>query len=209
MAKFSLNANTVEPGQPRYFSPIPPGPQTVQIINSEIRAIKAKPGQDPDADNGSYLWLEIEVVDGEYERRKLFENLVLNHPNPQTVQIAQQTLREICLACNKPNIEDSEELHNVPFVVDLVVEQDRRNRTLPAGQPPYPPVNRIKAYRPVDAGFVAPVPRAAANGSNGAGHGQGAFTAGMDNGSRMPAAAAAANGAGGGGGGLPWGPRNK
>ena len=213
MAKLgtAFNANEVEPGQPRDFAPMPPGKYMAMIVNSGERQIKPKPGQPEGGDYGSFIALEIEIVGGEFERRKLFENLVLNHSNQQTVQIAQQTLREICLACKKPKIEDSEELHNILFIVDLIVAQDRRNRTLQAGQPQYPPVNQIKSYLPADeeaqaagAGYVP------AGGGNG---GAGATQAGMTNGAAGGQAGAAVMGRPGGaapatGGGLPWGPKN-
>ena len=41
------------------------------------------------AGNGSYLQLEIEILEGQYKGRRLWDRLTLNHPNAVAVQIAQ------------------------------------------------------------------------------------------------------------------------
>jgi hypothetical protein len=173
-----------------------------------MKNIKAKPGQDPDGDYGKYLSVEMEIIEGEFERRKLFENLVLEHPNPQTVQIANQTLAAICLACGKMSIQDSTELHDIPFIGELVVEQDRRNRNVAPGQPPYPPVNRVKAYRAMNLGGEASQQQAkpASALPNGAhGIGGGVSATGGGGGTNFPQTQRGASSSGGAG--LPWNKR--
>lgn len=210
----AFNANDVEPSEKRDFSAMPPDKYTMCIVNSDMRAIKAKPGHDPNGNYGQYLWLEIEVMEGQYERRKLFENLVLEHENPQTVQIAQQKLRDICLACRKPNISDSEELHGIPFIADVVVEQDRRNKNVPQGQPLFPPVNRIKTYSAVGDQAAPQRERASSVGSppDGARGGAGGFAStggpaalGGGGTANTPSGGTAGGGGASGGSGLPWG----
>ena len=153
-----FNAHDVVPGEARDFSAMPPGRYTVQIINSDVRNVKPKSGQDPNGYYGKYVWLEIEVAEGQFERRKLFENLTLDHQNPKTVEIARQRLREICLAVGKPNLQDTSDLHNIMFYVDLIVEPDNRTKSLPVGDPnKLPAVNRIRACHVMDPNAAAAV----------------------------------------------------
>jgi hypothetical protein len=71
---------------------------------------------------GQYLYVEIDVLDGPYKGRKLFDRLNLINANPQTVEIAQRTLSAICHATGRMQVQDSEELHLIPFVADVQVQ---------------------------------------------------------------------------------------
>ena len=84
----TFDATTVEPNKP--LEALPPGRYVVQIVNSEMRPTKDGMGQ--------YLWLELDVLEGEYAGRKLFDRLNLINANPTTVEIAQRTLSAICHA---------------------------------------------------------------------------------------------------------------
>jgi hypothetical protein len=75
--------------------------------------------------------------------------LTLEHPNPQTVEIARAQLKSLAIAVGHPNpdhVEDSEELHGVPIMVNLGVEA--------AGDPKYGDrdglQNTVKGFEPVD-----------------------------------------------------------
>ena len=63
----TFDATAVEPNKP--LEPLPPGRDVVQIVNSEMRPTKDGMGQ--------YLWLELDVLEGEYAGRKLFDRLNL------------------------------------------------------------------------------------------------------------------------------------
>jgi len=114
MAKLNetFDATTVDPNKP--FELLPPGRYVVQIINSELRPTKDGRGQ--------YLWLELDVLEGEYAGRKLFDRLNLINNNPTTVEIAQRTLSAICHAVGKMQVDDSEQLHFIPLVADVKVQ---------------------------------------------------------------------------------------
>jgi hypothetical protein len=168
-----FNANEVEPSQ-RNFSPMTPGKRLVQIVASGMRKVKPKGDQDPNGDYGEYLSLELEVMDGPDARRKHWENLNLNHSDPQTVEISRQRLREICMAVGKPNISDSEELHFIPMVADFYVHKDKKGI--------WPDSNRVRAFLSYDGQAPqqpARMPAAAMAGAGGgAGGGWGAATGG-------------------------------
>ena len=90
MAKLNdtFDASQVDPAKPN--EPLPPGDYPVQIIQSEMRVTKAGTGQ--------YLWLEMEILDGEAKGRKLWDRLNLVNASDQARQIAERTLSAICHA---------------------------------------------------------------------------------------------------------------
>lgn len=129
----TFDATNVEPSKP--IEVLPPGKYVVQIVASEMRATKDGQGQ--------YLWLELDVLDGEYRGRKLFDRLNLVNNNPTTVEIAQRALSAICHATGKMQVQDSEELHLVPLLADVKVQ--------PSKTEGYGPSNSLR-YQPLDQG---------------------------------------------------------
>ncbi len=108
----TFDATTVDPLKPHDV--LPPGRYAVQIVDSEMRVTKDGMGQ--------YLWLELDVLEGEYAGRKLFDRLNLINNNPTAVEIAQRTLSSICHAVGRMQVADSQELHLVPMVADVKVK---------------------------------------------------------------------------------------
>ena len=108
----TFDATTVEPAKP--FELLPPGKYVVQIVASELRPTKDGQGQ--------LLWLELDVLEGPLAGRKVFDRLNLVNPNPQTVEIAQRTLSAICHATGRLQLQDSEELHLIPMLVDVTIQ---------------------------------------------------------------------------------------
>lgn len=157
----TFDASSVEPNKP--FEILPPNRYVVQIVASEMRATKDGQGQ--------YLWLELDVLEGEFQGRKLFDRLNLVNNNPQTVEIAQRTLSAICHAVGKLQVQDSEELHLIPLMADVKVQPPKEGygpsnalRYLALEQPKQsaPAVRAAAPGRPVAAPAkpVSPVPAA-------------------------------------------------
>jgi hypothetical protein len=140
----TFDATGIEPNKP--LEALPPGRYVVQIVNSEMRPTKDGTGQ--------YLWLELDVLEGAFAGRKLFDRLNLVNANPTTVEIAQRTLSAICHAVGKMQVDDSEQLHLIPLIADVKVKPPK------AG---YDASNTMR-YLPLDAGRPQPAspPRAAA-----------------------------------------------
>lgn len=113
MASFghTFDAASIEPSSG--YDVLPPGKYLAQIVASEMRATKDGHGQ--------YLYLEVDVLDGKYAGRKLFDRLNLVNANPDAVQIAQRTLSSICRAVGKPQVSNSEQLHLIPLIADVRV----------------------------------------------------------------------------------------
>lgn len=146
----TFDATTVEPNKP--FEILPPGRYVAQIVASEMRATKDGQGQ--------YLWLELDVLEGEYVGRKLFDRLNLVNNNPTTVEIAQRTLSAICHAVGKLQVQDSEELHSIPLVADVKVQPSKNEGYGPSNTLRYLPLEPAKPQ-------AAPVVPARANAAPG------------------------------------------
>lgn len=109
-----FQANQYEPiGE---MGALPPDWYQVMITESELKGTKGKDGQ--------YLAVTYTVVNNpKFKNRKVFENLNINNKNPATVEIAMRTLAAICQATGKAQIQDSAEVHNIPFEIKLGIER--------------------------------------------------------------------------------------
>lgn len=139
--------NTFDPGaveadERQGLEPMPAGDYNVHIVDSVMKETKS---------GGDMLALTLEVIDGPYEGRKVFDNLNIRNANPVAQSIAHQTLKAICDACGTGPIEDSETLHHRPMVAVLKIEADK------TGQ--YDPRNAVKRYKA--RGGAAPAGKAA------------------------------------------------
>jgi Protein of unknown function (DUF669)/Primase C terminal 2 (PriCT-2) len=102
-----FDASRIEPSQ---FEALPPGRYRVQVTQSEIRPTKDG--------NGSYLWLELDILEGPFAGRKLWDRLNLNNQSAQAVEIAQRQLSALCYAVGKLKVADSSELHLIPLDIN-------------------------------------------------------------------------------------------
>ena len=102
MASFgqTFDASAVAPSTS--YDVLPPGKYLGQIVASEMRPTKDGTGQ--------YLYMEVDILEGQYAGRKLFDRLNLVNANPDTVEIAKRTLSSICRAVGKMQVSNSEQL---------------------------------------------------------------------------------------------------
>ncbi|MDI1286080.1 MAG: DUF669 domain-containing protein [Reyranella sp.] len=138
----TFDATGVDPVKP--LEVLPPGRYPAQIVNSDMRLTKDGMGQ--------YLNLEIDVLEGPCQGRKLFDRLNLVNANSQTVEIAQRTLSAICHATGRLQVQDSEELHLIPFMAVVQVQPPKNG---------YGESNKIR-YQPLNQTAPAPQPAALA-----------------------------------------------
>ena len=103
---------------------------------------------------GQLLWLELDVLEGEYAGRKLFDRLNLVNINPTTIEIAQRTLSAICHATGLMQVDDSEQLHLIPLIADVKV-QPPKNGYAASNTLRYMPLEQTAA-RPVAAPAARP-----------------------------------------------------
>ncbi len=169
MASFgqTFDASAVEPSTG--YDVLPPGKYLGHIVTSEMRVTKAGAGQ--------YLYLELDILEGQYAGRKLFDRLNLINVNPDAVQIAQKTLSSICRAVGKMQVSNSEQLHLIPMTLDVRVRppkgaygESNSVRYLPrggaSGAMPRPAAPATGPTAPVAAQAIAAAPTTspAANG---------------------------------------------
>ena len=113
------------------YSILPAGTYTAAIVSSENKTTKNG--------NGSYLELQLEIIDGQYAGRKVWDRLNLHNPNQTAVEIAMRTLASICKAIGIKTPRDSSELHNKPLSVKVAVREYNGNES-----------NEIKKYMPAE-----------------------------------------------------------
>lgn len=109
-----FNANDVEPNEA--FSALPAGEYDVIILASEMKQTKSGAGK--------YLQLKLQVLNGTYQNRQLFDRLNLVNTSDVAVQIAKGTLSSICRAVGVLTPNDSSELHSKPLTAVVKVEKD-------------------------------------------------------------------------------------
>lgn len=94
---------------------LPAGDYMMQVVQSEVRATKDGSGQ--------YVWLELDILDGEHAGRKYWERLNIWNANPTAAEIANRALTSLTRACGLVAIEDTEELHFKPIKVRVGVSK--------------------------------------------------------------------------------------
>ena len=123
-----FNAEEVEPNEG--FSPLPAG--DYQVIIAESKMKKTKDGQ------GQYLEMRMQVLNGQYQNRVLFDRLNLVNKSDVAVKIAKGTLSSICRSVNVLTPSDSSELHNKPLTASVKIRKDQDGN----------PQNEVKGYKP-------------------------------------------------------------
>lgn len=114
------------------FEALPSGDYIVVIEDSDI--VQTKSG------DGHYIKLTYQIIDGNFKGSKLFENINIDNPNPQAVQIAKKTLNSIGVAINLSTIKDTSEMHDVPLAITVAVRESKE----------YGKTNVIKKHFPID-----------------------------------------------------------
>ena len=144
MARFdtAFDATGIEPTAG--YDVLPAGKYRAQIVESEMRVTRNGMGQ--------FLWLMLDIIEGQYQGRKLFDQLNLVNSNPQTVEIAQRTLSAICHATGKLQVNDSVDLHLVPMTIQVGVKPPKDG---------YSEKNTIRYLVPEKTTPAAPVYQAA------------------------------------------------
>ena len=121
------------------FTPLVPGTYSSVIVGSEMKRNSK--------DTGEYLELEIHITEGKYKGRKLYERLNIDNPNQVAVEIAFKIFGSLCKAVGLEEIGDSNQLHNMPFLMDVDIEEGSEFKDKVTGEMKMgSPQNRIKKY---------------------------------------------------------------
>lgn len=134
-----FDASKVEPNSG--FDLIPPGDYDAVIVGSEMKQTSNGLGK--------YLKLEFQILGGQYQNRKLWENLNLfsHGANKETTEtIAKGNLSAICRAVGILTPKDSSDLHMKPLKISVGARKREDTGEMQ---------NTIKAYKPKDSAPVA------------------------------------------------------
>lgn len=108
-----FDANEVEPN--KGFEVVPPDRYEVIITESAW--------EDNKAGTGKFIKLVMQIVGGPHAGKPLIDRLNLVNPSDKAVQIAKGTLSAICRAVNVLKPRDTSELHNLPLIARVDVEE--------------------------------------------------------------------------------------
>lgn len=131
------------------FDVLPAGDYDVVIVGSELKPTKKG--------DGHYLELQLQVLSGQYQNRRLFDRLNIDNPNATAQLIGRGTLSAICRALGMMTPNDSAELHNKPLKATVRVGKNQNSN----------PTNEIKGYKSRHVGPQAPPTLPPANGTAG------------------------------------------
>ena len=128
------------------YGTIPSGYYTAIIVASDRKQTKSG--------NGSYIELEHQICEGEYQGKTLWARLNLDNPNPIAVKIANQHMAQIRHATGKLKVKDSSELHDIPMLIRVELEMAGAKRERDG--------NEIKEWKALEGGSAAPTSAPAA-----------------------------------------------
>ena len=140
----AFNAQQFDPTQGGGSLPV--GRHPVIIESWEVKANKAN--------DGGYLQLNVKLIDGPQTGTTGAYRLNLYHSNPQTAEIAHRQLSAICHCVGVFNVQDSGQLHNIPFIIEVGLQKGEE-----AAQKGYTEVKKvfdINGNEPGKAGQGAP-----------------------------------------------------
>lgn len=123
------------------YSVIAAGDYIGQIIKSEMKKCGEK-AKDP---KGSYISLQIKLLNSSAKGKLIFTNLNIINKNPAAVEMANKELATICKACGKLSVNDTEELHGIPMKLKVGIDK---------GSNGHPDQNRIDFYDKLDGNSV-------------------------------------------------------
>lgn len=127
MPQFQFDASEVAPQPSKSYEPLPRGMYQGIVIESSIKPTKAGTGE--------YIELVIQVTDGVHSGRRLWERLNVSNPNKTAEDIARAQLASLCQAVGVTKLSNTEQLHDIPFALEVDVDRKdpTRNRIMGYG----------------------------------------------------------------------------
>lgn len=139
MAQLQHEFNVNDVGERKGFDPIPAGVYSALILENEIK---------PTKNDGEMLVYTLEVQEGQYQGRKLYERLNIKNNSSDAQKIAYETLGEMVRACGLEKIRDTDELNGRRVSVTVKVAP-ARPYVKDGAQHPGMPQNEITKYLPL------------------------------------------------------------
>ena len=110
---------------------IPPGEYVCHVTRSELK--------DNKKGTGKYLSFTIQVIEGEHKGFTLFDIMNVVHENKRAEEIGNRNFKNLVEACGLTEIEDTTELHGIPFIAVVATEPAQNG---------YPEKSKVKKYLP-------------------------------------------------------------
>ena len=114
----AFNAQQYDPTQG--VGGLPVGKHPVIVESSEVKANSKN--------DGGYLQLNLKIIDGPSAGSVGAYRLNLYHQNQQTVEIAHRQLSAVCHVVGVFNVQDTQQLHNIPFIVEVDFQKGEEAR---------------------------------------------------------------------------------
>lgn len=149
MAVINFDSSKVEPAS-GVADALPTGWYNVMMDESDISPTKNSSPENP----SFFLKCRFNVIDGQYQGRKLFARFNIRNSNPQAQEIAYKELSAVCHAVGAVGIvQDSQMLHGRPLKVKVKYNP-------PDTAQGYDASNDIRAYKNINDTSVGNPPAA-------------------------------------------------
>lgn len=144
----SLNISTEELPEPTSLGPVPQGEYLCEIVESDVTETATSQGR--------RVLLTFQVIDGDFAGAHIWERadidrVSISKRDGSELRIDAARFNSLMKALNVGVLDDTAQLHGLPVMVRVVVEQREG----------YNPKNEIKGYRAAGHSAPAPVARPA------------------------------------------------
>ena len=111
-----FDSSTVKPDEGRDFTLIPVGTKCLMMITgSDVKDTKG---------GGSMASFEATIIEGPFEKRKVWPNFTLRNSNPEAEKIGRSQLSALCRAVGHVGpLNDTTDLHDKPFIGTIGIEK--------------------------------------------------------------------------------------
>jgi hypothetical protein len=138
MVQLNFNAQEVAPSAG--IQTYPSGTYDVMINDSKLVETKAKKAGT--VSKGSFLQLNLKITTGEHVNGTIIARVNFENENPTAEEIGQAELSAICRVCGVMQLQDSQQLHGIPFRV-ILAKVERNDKPGEFG-------NEVKGYQTKD-----------------------------------------------------------
>jgi len=143
MSALNFDANAVAPDSG--LSPVPKGRYKVMMIESELKPTKNGAGE--------IIAIKNQIIDGPFKGKTILSNLNYKNQNATAQNIGHAQLSAICHATGVLTPQDTQQLHNIPFGIEVDVTPDGKYNDVKA----YVSADSIDAAQAVQTTQVNPI----------------------------------------------------
>ena len=151
MTQFNFNVSDAPADDSnKSFAPLPNGRYRLVVLEADIQLTrKAKESNDPSL--GQYVKAKLQVADGEYQNRLVWQNFNVVNANPKAAEIGQSQFANLVTACGLESIQDTSQLCGIVVSGEVKVTKD-------TGYGEGNEVKRFYPASPASAPAAAPAP---------------------------------------------------